>query len=332
MKMMKQLSALFLTLVLCFGLMTGCAKESNESLQSSTENPSSYKIAVAIPRLSNPFNGRAVDILQAYAKELGNVELVVMDAEDDSATQIQQIEDAITMQVDGVIIAPVTSDALVPAAGALEEAGIPLVTVDRKVDSDNILGHVGGNNVLGGQLAGEYVAEKLTGEICKVAMLLGPLGAVPTSERQDGFKEAIEQNPSIMLIEETANNTRSEAMTVTENILQAHPDLQAIFAQNDEMGLGAVEALQAMGYSKGDVLVIGFDTSVETLQAVSSGWEQANIEQFPDKQFRTGLDILLSYLENGTTPEQTYQYISPAVIEQDNLSDSEKYEDFQNAG
>lgn len=298
------------------------------SLFSSVALAEGYKIGVVVPRLSNPFFGRAVEILQEYAATLEGIELIVQDANDDSSTQLGQIENIIAMGVDGVVFAPVTSDALIPAADSLEEVGIPFVTVDRTVDATSMLAHVGGNNVVGGEAAAAEMVKLFGEEEVTVAMLLGTLGASPTLQRQEGFHNVIDAYPNIKVVEESANYERSTGMTVMENIMQAYPDLKAVFTQNEEMGLGAIEALEAMGKQPGDVKVIAFDTCTETLNALNTGWLHGNIEQWPDQQFRTGLDILLAFLKDGTKPAEQNVFLSPSLITKDNISDSEKYNDF----
>ena len=340
---MKKIFALLLALVMVISL-AACgqtaepeAPDSQESAADST-TPSGEKapaaesdpltIAVCVPRLSNPFFGRAASILEEYAKTLDGVKIEVYDANDESATQLEQIENVITSQVDGVLMAPVVSDALVPAAEALEEAGIPFVTVDRMVDYDAYVAHVGGDNVSGGRVAAEYIADVIGDEEATVLLMLGTLGASPTLQRQEGFMEVMSGKSNITVLEQSANFLRSEGMTVMENVLQAHPDLRAVFTQNEEMGLGAIEALQDMGYEPGQVCVVAFDTLDETLAALDSGWLQANIEQWPDQQFRTGLDILLAYIKDGTEPAEHETYLQCGVITKENISDSEKYEDY----
>lgn len=314
---MKKTLSILLAAVLLLGTFSGVAMAEG-----------SYKIGVVVPRLSNPFFGRAVEVLQAYAATMEGVELIVQDANDDSATQLSQIENIIAMNVDGVVFAPVTSDALIPAAESLEEAGIPYVTVDRTVDTDSMLAHVGGDNVVGGEVAAQAMIELFGDEEVTVAMLLGTLGASPTLLRQEGFHNVIDAHPNFKVVEESANFERSTGMTVMENLMQAYPDLKAVFTHNEEMGLGAIEALEAMGVEPGAVKVIAFDTCTETLNALNTGWLYGNIEQWPDQQFRTGLDVLLAFLKDGTKPAEQNVFLSPSLITKDNITESEKYSDY----
>ncbi len=314
---MKKTLSILLAVALILGMLSGMAIAEE-----------GYKIGVVVPRLSNPFFGRAVEILQAYAATLEGVELIVQDANDDSATQLSQIENIIAMNVNGVVFAPVTSDALIPAADSLEEAGIPFVTVDRTVNATSMLAHVGGDNVVGGEVAAQAMVDLFGEDEVTVAMLLGTLGASPTLLRQEGFHKIIDSHTNFKVVEESANYERSTGMTVMENIMQAYPDLKAVFTQNEEMGLGAIEALEALGKQPGDVKVIAFDTCTETLNALNTGWLYGNIEQWPDQQFRTGLDVLLAFLKDGTKPAEQNVFLAPSLITKDNISESEKYEDF----
>ncbi len=280
-------------------------------------------IAISVPRLSNPFFGRAVKVVQEAAKREG-VKLIVLDAGDNSAKQLTDLETMIIRKVDGVLMAPNDQEALVPGVEKLVKAKIPVVTVDRRVSKGDYLAHVGGNNVAGAATAAKFIVDKLNGE-GTVVQLLGTPGSSPALQRAKGFDEVMSKYPKIKLITQPANFRRSDAVTVMENILQANPNIDAIFTHNEEMGLGAIQVLKSRNFKPGQVTVVAFDTHAETLKAVEDGWLQGNIEQFPDQQFRTGLKILLNYIKNGTKPSQKDNYLTPLLITKDNITQSEKY-------
>ncbi|MBC7084250.1 MAG: substrate-binding domain-containing protein [Firmicutes bacterium] len=292
-------------------------------LTSSLVAAKAITIAVSVPRLSNPFFGRAVKVVQEAAKQQG-VEVIVLDAGDDSAKQLADIETMIIRKVDGVILAPNDQEALVPGVEKLAKAKIPVVTVDRQVARGDYLAHVGGNNVAGAKIAASFIADKLNGQ-GTVVELLGQPGSSPALQRAKGFEEVMSKYPGIKLIVQPANFRRSDAVTVLENILQANPNIDAIFTHNEEMGLGAIQVLKSRGFKPGQVIVVAFDTHKETLQAIEDGWLQGNIEQFPDQQFRTGLKILLNYIKAGVKPPQRDNYLTPLLITKENITQSEKY-------
>lgn len=283
----------------------------------------SYTIAISVPRLSNPFFGRAVKVVQETSKKDG-VKLIVLDAGDNSAKQLSDIETMIIRKVSGVIMAPNDQEALVPGANKLAKAKIPFVTVDRKVVSNDYLAHVGGNNVIGAAVAGSFIAEKLHGQGI-VVQLLGQPGASVVLQRSQGFEEVMSKHPNIKVITQPANFIRSDAMNVMENILQSNPKIDAVFTHNEEMGLGVIQALKAHNFKPGQVVVVAFDTHKETLQAIENGWLQGNIEQFPDQQFNTGFKILMNYIKYGVKPSQKDNYLTPLLITKDNIAQSEKY-------
>jgi ribose transport system substrate-binding protein len=310
---MKKLSVL-LILLLVFSLVI---------LPNGLAAKKTYTIAVSIPRLSNPFFGRAATVVQEVAKKSG-IKVIVLDAEDNSAKQLSDIETMIIRKVDGVIMAPTDQEALVPGINKLEKAKIPVVTVDRKVVSGEYLAHIGGNNVLGASAAANYIVDKLGGQ-GTVVHLLGTPGASVVLQRSKGFEDVVSKYPNIKTITQPANFRRSDALNVMENILQANPKIDAVFTHNEEMGLGVIQALKARKFKPGEVTVVAFDTHKETLQAIEDGWLQGNIEQFPDQQFTTGFKILMNYIKSGTKPAKKDNYLTPLLITKDNIAQSEKY-------
>lgn len=280
-------------------------------------------IAISVPRLSNPFFGRAVKVVQEAAAAL-DVTVIVLDAGDDSAKQLTDIETMIIRRVDGVILAPNDQEALVPGIEKLAKARIPVVTVDRRVAKGDYLAHVGGNNVEGAAAAARFIAERLNGEGL-VVQLMGQPGSSPALQRAKGFGDEMAKHQKIKVVTQPANFRRSDAVTVFENIILGNPGVKAVFTHNEEMGLGAVQVLKARGYEPGEVIVVAFDTHSETLKAVEEGWIQGNVEQFPDQQFRTGFKILHNYIVSGVKPPQKDNYLTPLVITKENITQSEKF-------
>ncbi len=279
------------------------------------------KIGLALPSLSHPFFVYLQQNVMDEAEKLG-VGVHAIDADNVAANQLSVVEVFIVRGVDGVLMAPIGQDTLVPAIEALNKAGIPVVTVDRKVAGGDVLVHVGADNVEGGRVAARYVAEKLGGK-GKVLELEGTPGASPTIERSTGFDEVIGTTDIQILASQTAKFERAMGQSVMENLLQVHKDFQAVFAANDEMILGAVEAMEAAGVDLSKVVTIGYDAIPDALAYIKEGKLGATIEQFPGEQARKGLRYLVEYIKDGTMPPSKEVYITPVVIGRDNLDEAE---------
>jgi len=281
------------------------------------------KIVFSVPGLNFPFFVHMMNIARDTAADL-DVELIEQDGQNDSATQSAGIESAIAQGVDGIVISPRDVEALAPAIQAATYAGIPVVTVDRAVTGADTLGHVGADNVRGGEKQGEYLMEILPdgGQIIE---LQGTVGASPAIDRSAGFNSVIADHPEYEIVfQQTAGFLRDQGLTVTEQALQAHPDVDAIVAANDDMALGAAEAASGAGV---DIPIIGFDALPEALQAVQDGTLAATVEQFPGGQTRGAMEILVDYLRDGTEPAEHTTLIEPALISADNVGEAERAEE-----
>lgn len=235
-------------------------------------------VTLALSTQTNPFFVQLRDGAQEKADELG-IDLNVQDASDDAATQIDQLNNSITSGTDAVIVNPTDSDAVVPAVEALNNADIPVIAFDRSSNGGDVASFISSDNVAGGKQAADELA-KAIGEEGEVLVLQGIAGSSASRDRGQGFKEGIANYPNIKVVgEQTANFDRTEGLNVATNLLQAYPNVKAIFAENDEMALGAIEAL---GDRAGkDVMVIGFDGTTDGLKAVKDGRMHATIAQQP---------------------------------------------------
>jgi ABC-type sugar transport system substrate-binding protein len=267
-----------------------------------------------------PFFVHMMNIAQAKADELG-IDLIQLDGQDNTATQVAGLETMIAQGVDGIVISPREVEALAPAIQAVTDAGIPIVTVDRAVTGADTLGHVGADNVRGGEIQGEYLLSLLP-DGGQVIELQGTVGASPAIDRSAGFNAAIADHPEIEVVfQQTAEFRRDTGLTVTEQALQANPDVAAIVCGNDDMCFGAAEAASGLGI---DVPIIGFDALPEALQAVQDGTFAATVDQWPGRQTAGAMDILLAFLEDGTEPAEHTVLIEPALITIDNLGEAER--------
>lgn len=254
-------------------------------------------IALIIPTLTTDFFVTMKDAAVKYAEEK-NVELLVLDSQDDAAKMASNVEDVITKKVDFILLTPTDSDASVTSVEAANAAGIPVITIDRTSNGGEVLSHIASDNVAGGKMAGDYIAEQLGGK-GSVVELQGIPGASAATDRGQGFNDAMAANPDIKIVAaQTANFAKAEGMTVTENILQAQETVNAIFAHNDEMALGAVEAVAASGRT--DIMIVGFDAAKDAVAAVEAGTMAATVAQNPSLMIQTGIDSALKVLAGET--------------------------------
>ena len=244
----------------------------------STSSSGGDKVALLVSTLNNPFFVDLRDGAQAAAKDLG-VDLMVSDAQNDSSTQQNQAQNAQSQGAKAVIINPVDSDAASPAVAPLLSSKLPVISVDRSVTGEDVTSHIASDNVAGGAQAADELA-KAVGEKGKVIILQGTPGAASTRDRGDGFKKEIKKYSGIEVVaEQTANFDRAEALDVTTNLMQSNPDVVGIYAENDEMALGAI---QSLGSKAGvDVKIFGFDGTEDGLKAVSNGTMVGTIAQQP---------------------------------------------------
>lgn len=268
------------------------------SCQSGESQGNKATVGLSVSTLNNPFFVSLSEGAKQKAKEL-NINLSVVNASDDTAKQTSDIEDLISKNVQVIIVNPVDSDAVAPAVLDAINANIPVISVDRGVNGVEVTSAISSDNVAGARLAGEYLIE-LIGENSKVAELIGIPGATATIDRGKGFHQSADGKLNIVA-SQTANFNRAEGLTVMENILQANPDIKGIFAHNDEMALGALEAVESLGK---DVVIIGFDATDDAVYAVQNGTMKATVAQQPELMGATAIETALKII-NGETVEKT---------------------------
>ncbi len=231
------------------------------------------------------FRAAETESIRSAAAEVG-AELVVTNANAELPKQLSDIQDLLNQDVRLLIVAPVASDGLDPALTAAAEAGVPVITIDRKVTNthcDDYLTFIGSNFLEQGQRAADAMNEATGGE-GQVAILLGSSGNNVTDQRNQGFKDRVAaEYPGLEIVEEqTANFAREEGQSVTEQLLQSNPDIDAIYAHNDEMALGAVIAVRDAGRQPGtDVKIVSIDGTRDAVQGIVDGEINAVIESNP---------------------------------------------------
>ena len=187
------------------------------------------------------------------------------------------MEDLITKNVAIILINPTDSDAVGSAVKAANGKNIPVITLDRGANSGDVVAHIASDNVAGGKMAGEYIIKQLGGN-GKVVELEGIAGTSAARDRGQGFNEALKGSGIEVVAKQTADFDRTKGLAVMENILQAQPEIDAVFAHNDEMALGALQAIKASGRT---IMIVGFDATDDAVKAVEAGEMAATVAQQP---------------------------------------------------
>jgi ribose transport system substrate-binding protein len=275
-KIIKMLS-LALTLVMVVAAFAGCGqKQQEQGQQGGTEGKK--KIGMVISTLNNPFFVTMKEGAEKKAKELG-YDLVVLDSQNDATKEKSNVEDLIQQGIAVLIINPTDSDAVAQSIKVANDKKIPVITVDRQANGGEVACHIASDNVAGGKMAGQFILDTLGGK-AKIVELQGIPGASATRDRGKGFHEAVDNKEGVKVVaSQPADFDRQKGLNVMENIIQATPDFDAVFAHNDEMALGAINALKTANKK---VIVVGFDGNDDAQKAVQAGEMTATIAQQPD--------------------------------------------------
>lgn len=245
---------------------------------STSQKSDKVKIGVTLMDFSTEFGIGLKDYMTVKADAMGDVELTVVDAGGDAAKQLQQVETFISQKVDAIIMQPQEQEACSPAIDKAKAAGIPIINCNSLTITEPDA-YVGSNDSESAEIAMTYIAEQLGGK-GNVLMMHGHPGQTAEVKRTEGAMDILAQNPDMTLLDEqTADWDRAEAMTLMENWIQAYGDqINAVFCQNDEMALGALNALVQAG-KKDNVLVVGVDAIDDALQSVKDGKMDATVYQ-----------------------------------------------------
>ncbi len=288
--MRKLTIVLALSLILLVGLSSGIAAQD-------------IKIGLSVSTLNNPFFVDLKDGAEAMAEEMG-VEIETVDAQDDAASQLSSVEDLLIKQIDVLIVNPVDGNAVVSAITAANDAGVPVITVDRGAEGGEVASHIASDNVAGGEMAGDFIAEQL-GEEGKVVELQGIPGTSAARDRGEGFNKSMDNYPGLEVIaRQPAGFDRAEGMTVMENILQGNPEIDAVFAHNDNMALGAMEAISAAGRSD-EIMIVGFDAIDDAVEAVKEGEMAATVAQKPGLMGEMAVETAIKVVNGEEVDEYT---------------------------
>lgn len=279
---------LMFAVLACTVLITiGCSKKAEAKKQ---------MIGLSVSTQNNPFFVTLVQGAKDEAAAQG-YELSVVDAGDDAVKQASDIEDLVSKKVQVLIVNPVDSSAVAPSVAAAKKAGISVIAVDRTVIGETVTCQIASDNIAGAKMAGEYLLQ-LVGEQAVIAELQGIPGASATIDRGKGFHQAVDGKANVVA-SLTANFNRVEGLSVSENILQGNAGLQGLFAHNDEMALGTVEAAAAAGKN---IVIVGFDATDDAIAAVKEGRMAATVAQQPDEMGKIAVQTAVKIIKGESVP------------------------------
>lgn len=313
-KIFKVLSIIMsLSLILA---AVGCTKEDKPDTGTDT-GKDQIKIGLSMNTLNNPFFVDVKDGVQKAADD-NNIKLTVTDAQNDASKQVQDIENLITQKPDAIIIDPTDSDAIVAAIESCNDANIPVITMDRKANGGEVVAHIGFDAIKSGNIAGDYIVEAVKDlDDAKVVEIQGIMGTNVAQDRSKGFNDAIAKGSNIKKVAtQSADFDRSKALDVMENILQANKEIDAVYAANDEMGLGVIEAIEAAGRLD-DIVVISCDAIDPAIEALKAGKLNATIAEPPFFLGKAGLQTALDHL-NGKEVEKEV-ILDSTLVTKDNV-------------
>ncbi|HWL71041.1 MAG TPA: substrate-binding domain-containing protein [Geminicoccus sp.] len=287
-------------------------------------------ILASVPSLTFPFFVHMLKEIKDEATKLG-VATIDSDGQNSAPKQTADVEAAIVQGVQGIVISPSDVNAMAPALATAVENNVPVVTVDRRVDGvEGILAHVGADNVKGGEAQGEWLIANYP-DGAKIINLQGQPGASPAIDRNKGLHNVLDQHKDKYQIvaEQTANFARDQGLSVTESLLAGMSDPpDVIIAANDDMALGALEAVRARNLDD-QIKIVGFDALPEALASIRDGGLAGTVEQFPGGQSRKAVQILVDYVQNGKSPEENPVLLTPIVLTKDNLDKAERLGEVQ---
>jgi ribose transport system substrate-binding protein len=270
---------------------------------SSAARADTYVVSMKGTAAGNPYWAAFEEGAKAEGKTLGvNVIVVAPPSETDVQAQIAQIEDVIAQKVDGIALAPTDPAALGPVVDEAQTAGIKVVFVDGAGSNKNVP-FIGTDNLKGGKLAGEFMCKSLP-KGAQVAILQGVLTTTNGADRYNGAKTAMEGCGLKVVAAQPADWDRAKGQSVTETILAGNPDIKGIFGSNDNMALGAVEALKAAAKLK-DVMVVGYDANPDAAKSILAGEMTASVAQAPKKMAGLGIQTLVDMRAGKPVPMST---------------------------
>lgn len=281
--MLKKITTIMMSIIFFSSLLVGCTKENISD---------NKKIGLIVSTLNNPFFVDLKSGIESEAKKLG-YDVIVLDSQNDPAKEVSNMEDISVKNVDIVLLNPVDSDSAIASVMVANNLELPVITVDRASNGGQVVSHVASDNAEGGKMAATYLTELLNGK-GNIVELEGSAGSSATRDRGAGFDNEIENSDLNIITKQSADFDRTKGLSVMENIIQSKNNIDAVFAQNDEMALGALKALQDANMN--NVLVVGFDATDDAIDSVKKGDMAATIAQQPKLIGKTAVNLAHRYL------------------------------------
>lgn len=317
--MKKKVLGLCLAVMVGVSVLAGCSDSSpleggkdgtdasaagSEDQTADSGKTSDKTIALFMTHMSNEFTITLSDAVEEEVKNRG-YKYSVYDAGQDAATQADQIEQAVTLGVEGIIIEPVSVDGIVPAVKSAKEAGVKVVIVNQRISEPEAADcYVGADAAITGEILMKQAVEDIGGK-GNIALLLGPMGSDGQVGRSEGFDKVLADYPDVKVVfQDTAEWQTEPALTITENWLNAGKDIVAVVSQNDGMAVGAAKAI-ADAQKSGEIKVYGIDATSEGLQAVLDGKLTATVSQGTEDQGRLSADACADLLEGKDVEAET---------------------------
>ncbi|MGC8830684.1 MAG: sugar ABC transporter substrate-binding protein [Verrucomicrobiia bacterium] len=295
---------LFVGLSLIVGLVPGCKKSDSASQTKLSSGEKQVTIGVSLLNLSSEFIVMLDKAMKEKADEL-KVRLIVNDAQRNAERQVQQVESFIAQRVDAIILNPCEVDASSPAVLKARAAGIPIINVNSET-RDEPTAFVGSRDEESGRIAMEYIAGRLNGK-GNIVIMQGFMGQAAQIKRDEGAKEVLKKYPGIkVLAQQSAEWDRAKAVSLMENWIQSYGNkINAVFAQNDEMAMGALLALE-QAKMKSNVVVVGIDAIADALKAVKDGRLDATVFQDAKGQGQTAVEVAVKIVKKQQYEKETY--------------------------
>jgi ribose transport system substrate-binding protein len=291
-------------------ILIAAASSSSCNRGTSTTSTTKPTVALVLKTLNHPFFVDMRRGAQEAADRLGvTLQVQAAEREIDVEKQMQIVENMIQTGIQALCITPSGSREIVSALVKAKDAKIPIIVVDTRVDAKAAADagvrtetFVGSDNYEGGKLAGEYLV-KASGGKARVGILEGIPGHETGDSRLRGFRDAVKASPGITVVaSQPANWERDQGFNVFQNMLQAHADIDSVFACSDLMALGAIEAIAAAGKT-GKIRVVGFDALDDAKKAIAAGTMEASVAQFPSEMGRAAVESAVKVMHGEKVPE-----------------------------
>lgn len=289
--MKKRLLVVLSITMIAVLLFSGCGNSNSNTGEGSGNELASKEVTVILKNLTNPFWISVKEGVEAAGEELGvNVKVLAPLKADNNEEQSLMVEQAIANQTDIVVLTPSDSNGIIPAAKKLNEAGIPIVNLNTKIEGNtvDVETFIAIENYDAGFETVKRLCEMIEGS-GEIIIIEGVTGAQTSIDRVKGAIDSLAEYPGVELVaQQSGDYNRAIAMDVVQNLLQAHPDVNAIFCCNDEMALGAVEAIASAGKT-GEILVAGIDANDDARQAIKEGKMALSCDSQPFNQGYQGV-------------------------------------------